>query len=124
MASSKKNFNTLQKCFNEAKILFHRMAFITEESDKECYQQIANLALLMAEGIFGVAFYLRERWNWTFNGSHDDTKSSTSRPLDEDESPDDPSPPDAAATAKGCDRCRYHSHTTEASVPATNQLGN
>ncbi|EFX74068.1 hypothetical protein DAPPUDRAFT_109267 [Daphnia pulex] len=69
-------------------------------------------------------FYLRERWNWTFNGSHDDTKSSTSRPLDEDESPDDPSPPDAAATAKGCDRCRYHSHTTEASVPATNQLFN
>jgi hypothetical protein len=31
------------------------MAFITEESDKECYQQISNLALLMSEGIFGVA---------------------------------------------------------------------
>jgi hypothetical protein len=31
---------------------FLGMAFITEESDKECYHQIANLALLMAEGIF------------------------------------------------------------------------
>jgi hypothetical protein len=58
------------------------MAFITEESDEEFYHQIANLALLMAEGIFRVAvigvgkiilwppmqFYLRERWNWTSNG--------------------------------------------------------
>ena len=61
---------------------FLGMAFITEESDKEFYHQIANLALLMAEGIFRVAvigvgkiilwppmqFYLRERWNWTSNG--------------------------------------------------------